>query len=93
MNNRANGIFAQLGSEKWLEALERIPKAQLKMRPKEPSIFRPVSSFQSLFGDEENDDENVELLQDVIVSFRESLSDANLFSANLYNANLWVANP
>lgn len=56
---RANGIYAQLGSSQWKEALERIPRAQAMTRPIQPRLFEPLSVLCSLyFCDQERDAEN-----------------------------------
>ncbi len=90
---RANGIYAQLGSSQWKEALERIPRAQAMTRPKQPELLKPWSVLCSLyFCEQERDTEMVETLRDVILTFKENLEGVDLRGVDLSGANLRRAN-
>jgi len=91
IENRANGIFAQLGSGP-KKALARIPNAQHMTRPVKPELIDPKSVICSFLCAQELDEETVKALRDVVVSFKDDLSNADLRQANFQGADLRQAN-
>jgi hypothetical protein len=93
IENRANGIYAQLGASNWKKALERIPRAQAMTLPRKPELWPPWSMLCSLvLCQQEPDAENVQALIETIETFQDlkevDLSEAYLFWAYLSGANL-----
>ena len=85
----ANNIYAQLGSIKWKQAIERIPRAQAMTRPKQPYLFKPWSVMCSLyFCEQTRDAATVQALKEVISAFKDDLAQVNLDKADLREANL-----
>lgn len=85
----ANNIYAQLGSIKWKQAIERIPRAQAMTRPKQPYLFKPWSVMCSLyFCEQTRDAATVQVLKEVISAFKDDLAQVNLDKADLRGANL-----
>ena len=70
IENRANGIFTQLGSGP-KKALARIPDAQQMTRPVKPELIDPKSVICSFLCAQEPDEETVKALRDVVVSFKD----------------------
>jgi uncharacterized protein YjbI with pentapeptide repeats len=101
IENRANSIFAQLGTSNYKKALQRIPAVQNMSCPIKPDVKNPYSVFRSLLSDS-NYTVMVELLKNVVEDYKESLDgidfkmidleECNLTRSNFKNANLWRAN-
>jgi len=91
IENRANGIFSQLGSGP-KQALTRIPDAQRMKRPVKPELIDPKSVFCSFLCAQEPDEETVNALRNVVVSFKDDLSNIHLNGVNLQRTNLFGAN-
>jgi uncharacterized protein YjbI with pentapeptide repeats len=87
IENRANSIFAQLGTGAYKEALSRISAVQDMWCPKKPDILNPISIFSSLFIEDEYP-EMVKLLAETIEDWKKELYGVNLQNANLRKANL-----
>jgi uncharacterized protein YjbI with pentapeptide repeats len=86
------GIYAQLGAQNAKKALERIPQAQKMRRPVEPNWFRPASVVCSLLCEQVIGPETVSALKDIILSFKNDLSELNLSGIDLHEADLREAN-
>ncbi len=78
IENRQNGVYAQMGTANWVVAIARVPNAQQMTRPKQPDLFRFWTVFQSMFGEQETDPENVEALIGLIVPFKSGFSNLEM---------------
>jgi hypothetical protein len=92
IENRANGIYAQLGAPNAKRALARIPRAQAMTLPRKPNLWPPQSVLRSLVGKEVRDEETVLALIEAVETFKEDLEVVNLAGASLIGANLTGAN-
>ena len=92
IENRANTIYAQLGTSNAQKALELIPRAQRMVRPVKPSIFHPVSVVCSLLCEQVADPETKNALKDIVVTFKNNLEGVSLPGIDLSEANLERAN-
>ena len=75
---RSNGIYAQAGAGRYLQAIERIPDAQHMTRPQKPILTSPLSIYRSLFGHQVCDAESSDCLKEFVVSFKNELRGVNL---------------
>jgi hypothetical protein len=92
IENRANGIYTQLGAPNAKRALARIPRAQAMTLPRKPQLWPPQSVLCSLVGKEVRDEETVLALIEAVETFKEDLKAVNLAGASLIGANLSGAN-
>ena len=88
IENRANGIYAQLGAQNVKRALARIPRAQAMTLPRKPALWPPWSVLRSLVGKEVYDAETVLALIEAVETFKEDLKAVSLDKAILHLANL-----
>lgn len=90
IENRTSILIAQTGTSSFKSAIGRIPNLQQRTIPIKPVISEPLSILYSLFGQETLYDENVELLKNVIVSFKtdRSKDKKDLSGTFLNNADL-----
>ena len=87
IENRANGIYAQLGASNGKKALERIPHAQAMTLPRKPELWPPWSMLFSLGLCQQESEDNVRALAEIIETFQD-LKEVDLRRANLVWANL-----
>jgi len=102
IENRANTIITQLSTPAFKKAISRIPVVQNMRCPKKPDLMNPVSIIISLFSNNEEHKEVVDLLKEAVENWRDSLESVNLSTAklqwaelsraNLYNAKLMYTN-
>ena len=88
IENRTAGIYAQLGSKAWMEAIERIPAAQRMKRPRQPEVVSVISVFRSIFGAQVYDVDNQRSLADAVVSRKGGLDGLDLRGAFLSHGDL-----
>ena len=92
IEDNANSIIAQLSTSAKNITLNRIPRVQSMSIPYKPEILIPHSIFQSLFFDVYGHKETIDLLKEIVVSFKDSLEEVNLEYINLEGAKLGNAN-
>jgi len=93
IENRANTVFSQLSiKEIRTETLSRVSYIQNMQCPSKPIMIKPISVFLSLFSEDTDYLNIVELMRDTIVIWKKSLENTNLLFADLTNANLEKAN-
>ena len=78
IEDNANSIIAQLSTSAKNITLNRIPRVQSMSIPYKPEILIPHSIFQSLFFDVYGHKETIDLLKEIVVSFKDSLEEVNL---------------
>ncbi len=88
IENRAIGIFSQLGTSARKSALSRIATVQNYPCPVKPKILNPVSVFRSIFAKDFVYTEMVELLRKTIEDWKGKLKDVSLMNADLHEADL-----
>lgn len=91
IENRANLIYAQLGTEARPYALSRIPHVQKMTVPHKPDFLRFTTPFISLFGPQEPYPEVVDSLKDALVGNKRALRGLNLSGADIQGADLTQA--
>ncbi|MBT3880507.1 MAG: pentapeptide repeat-containing protein [Candidatus Scalindua sp.] len=90
IENRANAIFAQLGSsndEVVIKTLSRITRIQNMDCPYKPNILNPVSIWRSFINNNENYDDIVVLMRETLENWKRHLSGVDLSDAKLQNAS------
>ena len=87
IENRANAIFAQLGTSAYKKALGRIPKVQNMDCPIKPELENPFSVFGSLFFDSKYE-MIISLLKETVEDWKNNLEGVNLEKAQLQGVNL-----
>jgi len=91
IENRANSIYTQLGTDVYKKALSRISTVQNTWCPEKPKILNPPSVIRSLF-EETKYQELVELLKETVEDWKEKLDGVDLYEADLMGAELQEAN-
>ena len=91
IENRAIAIFNQLPTHVYKKALGKISKVQNMPCPEKPKFLEPASIYRSLFKKTQYR-EQVILLRETIVDWKEKLDGVYLRKAYLNSANLREAN-
>lgn len=92
IENRANAIFAQLGTDVKDKALGRIARVQNMACPTKPEILNPRSLFLSLFGNNDKYYQMIQDLKETVEDWKAHLKGVDLAKADLMGVNLQEAN-